>query len=77
MNRFGLEIRPIYYQKEDALRSHVRICFVGLIIEKYLELSTKMSLTNKRLLVWSIIESNIRNAIPRVTFKYTSSTSEI
>jgi transposase len=77
MSKFDLEARPIYHQKEDAIQSHVLICFVALIIEKYLELNTKMSLRNIRLLVWNITESHIRDMITKETFKFISPTSEI
>jgi len=77
MSKFDLEARPIYHQKEDAIRSHVLICFVALIIEKYLELTTKMSLRNIRLFVWNITESHIRDTITKETFKFSSPTSEI
>ena len=77
MSKFDLEARPIYHQKEDAIRSHVLICFVALIIEKYLELTTKISLRNIRTLVWSITESHIRDTMTKETFKFISPTSEI
>lgn len=77
MSKFDLEARPIYHQKEEAIRSHVLICFVALLIEKYLELTTQMSLRNIRLLVWNITESHIRDTITKETFKFISPTSEI
>lgn len=77
MSKFDLEARPIYHQKEDAIRSHVLICFVALIIEKYLELTTEMSLRNIRLLAWNITESHIRDTVTKETFKFISPTSEI
>jgi transposase len=77
MSKFVLEAQPIYHQKEDAIRSHILICFVALIIEKYLELTTKMSLRNIRLLVWNITESHIRDTLTKETFKFISPTSEI
>ena len=77
MSKFDLETRPIYHQKEDAIRSHVLICFVALIIEKYLDLTTKISLRNIRTLVWNITESHIRDTLTKETFKFISPTSEI
>jgi len=77
MSKFDLEVRPIYHQKEDAIRSHVLICFVALIIEKYLELTTKISLRSIRTLVWNITESHIRDTMTKETFKFISPTSEI
>jgi len=77
MSKFDLQARPIYHQKEDAIRSHVLICFVALLIEKYLELTTNISLRNIRDLVWNITESHIRDMLTKETFKFTSPTSEI
>lgn len=76
-SKFDLEARPIYHQKQDAILSHVLICFMALIIEKYLELNTKMSLRNVKLLVWRITESHIRDAVTKETFKFISPTTEI
>lgn len=72
MSKYDLEARPIYHQKEDAIKSHVLICFLALIVEKYLELTTHMTLRNIRLLVWNITESHIRDSVTRETFKFTS-----
>jgi transposase len=77
MSKHDLETLPIYHQKEDAIRSHVLICFLTLIIEKYLELTTHMTLRNIRLLVWSITESHIRDSETGVTFKFASPTAEL
>jgi hypothetical protein len=77
MSKFDLEARPIYHQKEDAIRSHVLICFVALLIEKYLELSTKLSLRNIRRIVWNITETHIQDTLTKETFKFQSPTNEI
>ncbi len=50
MSKFDLQARPIYHQKQDAIKAHVLICFVALIVEKYLELTTKLSLREYTLL---------------------------
>ena len=77
MSKYDLETRPNYHQKEEAIRTHVLICFLALIIEKYLELTTQMSLRNIRLLVWSITESHIRDSVTGETFKFTSPATEL
>lgn len=77
MSKFDLEARPIYHFKEDAIRSHVLICFVALIVEKYLELTTKMTLRNIRTLVWNITESHIQDTLTKEIFKFIAPTSEI
>lgn len=77
MSKFDLEARPIYHRNEEAIRSHVLICFVALMIEKYLELTTNMTLRNIRLLVWDITETHIRDTLTKETFQFISPTSEI
>ena len=77
MSKYDLEARPIYHQKEEAIKSHVLICFLALIIEKYLELTTQMTLRNIRVLVWNITESHIRDSVTRETFRFTSPATEL
>lgn len=77
MSKNDLEARPIYHQKEDAIKSHILICFLALIIEKYLELTTQMTLRKIRLMVWNITESHIRDTITGDTFKFTSPATEL
>ena len=77
MSKNDLEARPIYHQKEDAIKSHILICFLALIIEKYLELTTQMTLIKIRLLIWNITESHIRDSITGDTFRFTSPATEL
>ena len=77
MSKFDIEARPIYHQKEDAIRSHVLICFVALIIEKYLELTTNLSLRKIRMLVWEITESHIQDSVSKEVYKFSSPKIEI
>ena len=77
MSKYDLEARPIYHQKEEAIKSHVLICFLALIIEKYLELKTQMTLRSIRVLVWNITESHIRDTVTSETFKFTSPAKEL
>ena len=77
MNKNDLETRPIFHHKEDAIRSHVLICFVALIIEKYLELSTNLSLIKIRDLIWDITETHIQDKLTKKTFIFSSPTKDI
>jgi transposase len=77
MSKNDLEARPIYHQKEDAIKSHILICFLALVIEKYLELTTQMTLRNIRLLVWNITDSHIRDTLTGDIFKFTSPDTEL
>ena len=77
MSKSDLEARPIFHHKEDAIRSHVLICFVALIIEKYLELSTNLSLQKIRDLIWDITETQIQDTLTKKVFTFSSPTKDI
>lgn len=77
MSKFDLQARPIYHQKHDAIKAHVLICFVALIVEKYLVLTTKLSLRDIRFLVMSITETHIQDRLTKKTFTFCSPTNNI
>lgn len=77
MSKYDLEARPIYHYKEDAIRSHILICFIALIIEKYLEITTNLSLRKIRMLVWDITESHIQDFVTNEVHRFSSPTIEI
>lgn len=77
MSKTDLETRPIFHHKEDAIRSHILICFVALIIEKYLEISTKLSLQKIRYLIWSVTEIHIQDKITKKIFVFPSPSKNI
>jgi hypothetical protein len=77
MSKFELQARPIHYQKHDAIKAHVLICFVALLVEKYLELTTKLSLRRIRFLVRNITEIHIQDRITNEIFIFRSPTKDI
>ena len=77
MSKSDLETRPIFHHKEDAIRAHVLICFVALIIEKYLELSTRLSLVKIRDLIWNITETHIQDKLTKKVFVFSSPMKDI
>jgi len=77
MSKYDLQARPIFHQKQQAINAHILICFVSLMIEKYLELTTKMSLRDIRYLVWNITESNIKDTLTKETFTFRSPTDKL
>lgn len=72
MSKFDLQARPIYHQKHDSIKTHVLICFVALMAEKYLELSTRLSLRDIRFLVWNITETHIQDNLTKEIFIFRS-----
>jgi len=77
MSKFDLQTRPIYHQKQEAIKAHVLICFAALMAEKFLELTTKLSLREIRFLVWNITETHIQDHLTKQTFVFRSTTKEI
>lgn len=77
MSKFDLQARPIYHQKHEAIKAHVLICFVALIVEKYLELTTKLSLREIRFLVMNITETHIKDRVTNEVFTFRSPTKDI
>lgn len=77
MSKFDLQTSPIYHQKQEAIKAHVLICFVALMAEKYLELTTKLTLREIRFLVWIITETHIQDRLTKQIFVFRSPTKEI
>ena len=77
MSKSDLETRPIFHYKENSIRSHILICFVALIIEKYLELSTNLSLLKIRDLIWDITETHIQDKLTKKVFIFLSPMKDI
>lgn len=61
MSKSDLQARPIYHHTADAIRSHVMLCFMALMIGKYLEIHTGKSLRKVRDELWQIHEAHIRD----------------
>jgi len=68
MSKHDLQARPMFHRKEDAIRAHVLLCFIALMMGRYLEISTGMSLRKARDLLWSIEEAHLDDAVTRETF---------
>ena len=77
MSKFDSQARPIYHQKHDAIKAHVLICFVALMAEKYLELTTKLSLREIRFLIWNITETHIWDNLTKEVFVFRSPMNDI
>lgn len=77
MSKNDLQARPIYHQNHDAIKAHILICFVALMVEKYMELTTKLSLREIRFLVWNITESHIQDKLTKEVFIFRSPTNQI
>jgi len=77
MSKSDLAARPIFHYKEEAIRAHLLLCFIALMIGKYLEIATRMSLRNIRDLIWSVTEAHIEDTLSKESFTFRSPMDEI
>lgn len=61
MSKSDLQARPIFHHSHDAIRAHVLICFMALMIGKYIEIKTGYSLQRIRDLLWQVQEVLLRD----------------
>lgn len=72
MSKSDLEMRPIFHRREEAVRAHVLLCFVALIIGKYLEIITGMSIRTIRDLIFDITDTRIVDTLTKEIFNFSS-----
>jgi transposase len=63
MTKSDLETRPIFHYKEEAIKAHVLVCFMGLMISKYLQLKTGLSIKEIRSQLMQIHEAHLLDQI--------------
>lgn len=68
MSKHDLQARPMFHRKEDAVRAHILLCFIALMMGRYLEISAGVSLRKARDLVWNIEEAHLEDTITHETF---------
>ena len=59
MSKSDLKARPIFHHSHEAIRAHALICFMGLMIEKFIEIKAGMSLRSFRDLLWQAHEIHL------------------
>jgi transposase len=63
MTKSDLATRPIFHRNKDAILAHVLICFMALMMGKYLEIKTKTSLRRIRDALWAIQDATIEDTL--------------
>lgn len=76
MAKSDLASRPIFHYKEEAVRSHLLICFMALAIGKYLEILTNLSLKKIIDTIWIITDAKIYDTVTDKTFIIRSEVSK-
>lgn len=61
MTKSDLRTRPIFHHTQQAIRAHVLICFMALMMGKLLEIKTGLSLRRIRDTIWKVHEAHLRD----------------
>jgi transposase len=61
MSKSDLRARPIFHRTHDAICAHVLLCFMALMMGKYLEIKTRWPLRRIRDALWAIYEATVRD----------------
>ena len=61
MSKSDLKARPIFHYTQEAIRAHMLVCFMALMMGKYLEIKTGRSLRQIRDELWQVQEANIHD----------------
>lgn len=72
MAKSDIVTRPIFHYKADAVRAHVLICFVALVIGKYLERHTNLSIKKIIDTLWLVTDATIRDTSTQEIFRLRS-----
>lgn len=63
MSKSDLQTRPIFHHTHEAIKAHLLICFIALMIGKYIEIKSGYSLRRVRDLLWQVQEVHLRDPI--------------
>lgn len=76
MAKSDLAARPIFHRVEDAVRSHVLLCFVSLVVLTYLQRRTGLSARRIRDILWNVSEAHLHDTLIGETHVLRSSLEE-
>jgi transposase len=63
ISKTDLKTRPIFHHKHDAIKAHILLCFMALMMGKFLEIKTCLSLQRIRDILWDVHEAHIENTL--------------
>ena len=61
MSKSDLKTRPIFHHQTDAIRAHLLLCFMALMMGKFLEIKIGSSLRTIRDVLWQIHDATVRD----------------
>src|SRR5690606_23441612 len=59
VSKNDLQTRPIFHQTHEAIRAHVLLCFMALMMSKFLEIKAGLSTRRIRDILWNVHEAHI------------------
>lgn len=60
-----LQTRPIFHFKQDAIKTHLLICFMALILSKYIEIKTEKSINHVIKLLKGVTDARMLNLLTK------------
>jgi transposase len=63
MSKTDLKTRPIFHYTHEAIKAHVLLCFMALMMGKFLEIKTSLSLRSIRDILWNVHEAHIEDTL--------------
>src|SRR3990167_7072826 len=63
ISKTDLKTRPIFHYEHDAIKAHVLLCFMALMMSKFLEIKTGLSLQRIRDILWNVHEAHIEDTL--------------
>lgn len=67
VSKSDLQTRPIFHQTHQAIKAYVLLCFMALMMSKFLEIKTGLSIKRIKDILWNIHEVHIINALTKKT----------
>ena len=65
MAKSDLASRPIFHHQENSVRAHMVVCFVALVIGKYIEIKAGLSLKKVRDLLWDVTDAQLYDKVTK------------
>jgi hypothetical protein len=65
MSKHDLATRPIFHHTEDAVRAHVLICFVALVLGTYAEKKAGQSLRSIMDSLWDVVDAKVTDSLTK------------
>ncbi len=65
ISKTDLKTRPIFHQTHESIKAHVLLCFMALMMGKFLEIKTGLSLQRIRDILWNVHEAHIIDTLTK------------